>query len=563
MNKATTWREYFNSFQDISKLDSKLQVFKSLMKYGDGGYQVLRALERNDKFMYLSVSAQSLNSIQLLHHFGEAGGSLVDAHLYSLCLAGEEETAFPMKFNSAILAPDVSVQVPVLSELMKCTTREEVIDLDPMDPLFPDEKCTMLKCKQIVPLPRLVSDLIMSHDSTSDAASLMVILVKAFASLDVDNEKRVNAQPTQHLGHIVQFLWAAAHKLVKPIPLSPGRESVVKQWSKHLHKLCLAPKIQHPPPAPPVAVLAPVQRETPSAAIRRKSNSANDAATEEDESCKTDAAAGVSNDGTTTTTTTTTTTPMNKRDKKWDERYQELKVYHEVFGNCNVPASYTKSPKLASWVLQQKAKCRQYERGEQCSMTTERFRLLKELDIDYESKGRGNAAGKLNEAGWLAMLEKLKEYKKAHGDCNVPKRYVDPKLGQWVMSQRYHYTQFQEGKKTTLTAERLAALQALDFQWVGNPGRKRKVPEGDANRMNALLQKRAAQQATSDQTTGIATATEKPASVAAAGAVAPPPQEVTVINAVPTIRPPPIGPPLMYPNPFMFPGHFRMLNGKP
>eukprot|EP00816_Leptocylindrus_hargravesii_P005485 CAMPEP_0196821630 /NCGR_PEP_ID=MMETSP1362-20130617/80173_1 /TAXON_ID=163516 /ORGANISM="Leptocylindrus danicus, Strain CCMP1856" /LENGTH=73 /DNA_ID=CAMNT_0042200893 /DNA_START=37 /DNA_END=255 /DNA_ORIENTATION=+ len=73
MNKATTWREYFNSFQDISKLDSKLQVFKSLMKYGDGGYQVLRALERNDKFMYLSVSAQSLNSIQLLHHFGEAG----------------------------------------------------------------------------------------------------------------------------------------------------------------------------------------------------------------------------------------------------------------------------------------------------------------------------------------------------------------------------------------------------------------------------------------------------------------------------------------------------------
>lgn len=401
-----TWREYFNSFSEIKKLDSRLQMFKSLIKCGDGGYQVLRALERNDKLMYLSISAESLTSIQLLHHFGEAGGSLADTHLYSLCLAGEEEMAFPMKFDSAILAPDVIVQVPVLPELLKCTTREEVLDLDASS--ASTDNLTMLKCKQIVPVPRLVSDLIMSHDSTSDAASLLVVLLKAFAILDAEHEKRVNSQPTKHLGHILQFLWAAAHKLVKPIPLSPGREAVVKHWSKHVHGLCLAPKVQHQLPRP-----AETRPQT-SIVINKGRKVKNYSA--EGES-KTDAGGG-------------STPIMNRRDKKWDERYQELKAYHQVFGNCNVPVGYKQAPKLGSWALQQKVKCRQFEKGEQCSMTDHRFGMLKELDFDYESKGRGNSAGKLNQEGWSMMLEKLKAYKDFFGDCNVPKRYeADPKLG--------------------------------------------------------------------------------------------------------------------------------------
>ena len=36
------------------------------------------------------------------------------------------------------------------------------------------------------------------------------------------------------------------------------------------------------------------------------------------------------------------------------------------------------------------------------------------------------------EAAWVAQLARLAAYKAKHGDCSVPKRYEDPRLGRWV-----------------------------------------------------------------------------------------------------------------------------------
>jgi hypothetical protein len=45
---------------------------------------------------------------------------------------------------------------------------------------------------------------------------------------------------------------------------------------------------------------------------------------------------------------------------------------------------------------------------------------------------------KLNDARWLASLDKLKKYKEKHGDCIVPRGYSpDPRLASWVAEQRY------------------------------------------------------------------------------------------------------------------------------
>ena len=38
---------------------------------------------------------------------------------------------------------------------------------------------------------------------------------------------------------------------------------------------------------------------------------------------------------------------------------------------------------------------------------------------------------------WEVRFQQLVEYKRVHGDCNVPQRYkANPQLGTWVITQR-------------------------------------------------------------------------------------------------------------------------------
>lgn len=38
----------------------------------------------------------------------------------------------------------------------------------------------------------------------------------------------------------------------------------------------------------------------------------------------------------------------------WTKRYDELRVYKSVNGNCNVPQGYPDNPQLAAWVAKQR-----------------------------------------------------------------------------------------------------------------------------------------------------------------------------------------------------------------
>lgn len=51
---------------------------------------------------------------------------------------------------------------------------------------------------------------------------------------------------------------------------------------------------------------------------------------------------------------------------------------------------------------------------------------------------RKEQKGKKKDTKWLATLEQLKDYKKVHGDCIVPRGYShNPRLASWVAEQRY------------------------------------------------------------------------------------------------------------------------------
>jgi hypothetical protein len=72
-----------------------------------------------------------------------------------------------------------------------------------------------------------------------------------------------------------------------------------------------------------------------------------------------------------------------------------------------------------------------------------------------------------NDAEWEAQLAQLVAYKAAHGDCSVPKGWVeDPPLGTWVHNQRVGKQKLDRGEHTLgMTVARAARLTALGFDW--------------------------------------------------------------------------------------------------
>jgi len=84
-----------------------------------------------------------------------------------------------------------------------------------------------------------------------------------------------------------------------------------------------------------------------------------------------------------------------------------------------------------------------------------------------EYDGRRGQETKWNSL-WNEQFELLKQYKNHHGDCLVPKSYTTRDgvhLGKWVDNQRLQYKNFQKGKKSALTQERIEKLESIGFVW--------------------------------------------------------------------------------------------------
>jgi len=89
-------------------------------------------------------------------------------------------------------------------------------------------------------------------------------------------------------------------------------------------------------------------------------------------------------------------------------------------------------------------------------MLPERFELLENLGFVWDS----------HEVSWKEKLEELIEYKRTHGDCDVPYYYsLNPQLATWATRQRRQYTLYKQNKKSGMTPKRIAILEDLGFKW--------------------------------------------------------------------------------------------------
>jgi len=128
----------------------------------------------------------------------------------------------------------------------------------------------------------------------------------------------------------------------------------------------------------------------------------------------------------------------------WEEMYKSLADYKMEHGHCNVPSGYSENPKLGVWVGTQRSA---YKKGK---LDPDKVKRLNTMGFVWDAL----------EVLWEERYQKLVDYKKTYGNCNVA--HTGPEcsgLGSWVSIQR---TVYKNGK---LQTDRTAKLEKLGFVW--------------------------------------------------------------------------------------------------
>jgi hypothetical protein len=130
-----------------------------------------------------------------------------------------------------------------------------------------------------------------------------------------------------------------------------------------------------------------------------------------------------------------------------DNYFVKLKQFKEKHGHCDVNESNDKS--LAQWIqyLRKLKRLNLMNR-----LTVDEIKEVNELGFDWDP----------NETFWEKNYQKLVEYKKRFGHCNVPIKWKeDGSLGRWVFKNRKN--------QDKLSLDKYNKLNELGFNWIFKP----------------------------------------------------------------------------------------------
>lgn len=152
-------------------------------------------------------------------------------------------------------------------------------------------------------------------------------------------------------------------------------------------------------------------------------------------------------------------TLLSQEDPGWEGQFDNIRRFHKQFGHCNVPARFKGNPKLGHWVMTQRRQYTLTKQGKPSALTADRVRKLEDIGFVWSVRPDPVEA-------WATKFDELKAYKKKKGDCLVPQRYHgNMQLGTWVHTQRRHFKLMREGKKSSMTKEKIEKLNSVGFCW--------------------------------------------------------------------------------------------------
>jgi hypothetical protein len=130
----------------------------------------------------------------------------------------------------------------------------------------------------------------------------------------------------------------------------------------------------------------------------------------------------------------------------WELKFALLKQFHQDNKHCIVPRNH---PEIGDWASRQR---RMYKLKQ---MSLERKKRLDELGFSWNRDSER----------WDEHFLELLEYKRAHGNCLVPRRFQSNLLlARWVEAQRNYYN----NDRKKISQERIERLNNVGFAWSDN-----------------------------------------------------------------------------------------------
>jgi len=158
----------------------------------------------------------------------------------------------------------------------------------------------------------------------------------------------------------------------------------------------------------------------------------------------------------------------NFRHYAWNQQYLNLVAFKKQTSpdpdqqHCNVPQDYPANQTLSTWVYKQRTHYGLLQDDKTSSMTIERIRKLEAIGFVWNFRHYAWNQQYLN----LVAFKKQTSPDPDQQHCNVPRDYpANQALGNWANTQRTQYRFLQEGKKSSMTIERIQKLEAIGFAW--------------------------------------------------------------------------------------------------
>mmetsp|Transcript_8179 Transcript_8179/g.14953 ORF Transcript_8179/g.14953 Transcript_8179/m.14953 type:complete len:590 (-) Transcript_8179:233-2002(-) len=144
--------------------------------------------------------------------------------------------------------------------------------------------------------------------------------------------------------------------------------------------------------------------------------------------------------------------------RSWEKRYNELIEFKRIHSHCEVPQNYAENASLGTWVNKQRMEHKSRIEGNSSSLNDTRLERLQLIGFRW-AKRKGQAS-------WNEKFNELVAYEAKFGDCHVPTKYKDnTALGRWVSTQRAEYRKYQEGRRTSMNADKIRRLEGIGFAW--------------------------------------------------------------------------------------------------
>jgi hypothetical protein len=140
---------------------------------------------------------------------------------------------------------------------------------------------------------------------------------------------------------------------------------------------------------------------------------------------------------------------FNLHDDVWNKRFNELKEYKSIYGDCLVPKLFPSNPALAKWVDQQRTQYKHLQDGQHSYLTQERMEQLEEIGFVWN----------VHKHKWNIKLDELRAFYEINGHTNVPTKGNNKPLVSWIKRQRREYAKYINGDKSQMDEERIQLLR--------------------------------------------------------------------------------------------------------